>query len=254
MIDSLGSLLFTPAAGAWVGLLVTLGLASLLLGDSVLARLAQHVLVGAVLGYAALVALRQVLVPRLANGLFGNEPKLWLWLPLLLGLLMWIAGFDYLRTGFAGAQSQALPPWRRGLRLLGLLPVALMLGVGVAVALLGVVQGTLLPQLASVIRIGPDVGDPSGALAARLLMLVLTTATLIHLTVSRRQATATPRLLRTTLDIWRWLGARALWIAAGVLFARLAASRLSLLIGWMLDLATRLRATGVATWLQQFWN
>ncbi|HMN27545.1 MAG TPA: hypothetical protein PKE45_05260, partial [Caldilineaceae bacterium] len=68
-MDSVVSALFTPLAGAVLGLLIALVLFSTLLGENVLTRLAQHILVGAALGYAVLLAIRDLLLPTLTTAL-----------------------------------------------------------------------------------------------------------------------------------------------------------------------------------------
>lgn len=222
--------------GLWVGLIFSLILFSAILGDHAPMRLAQHILVGAALGYAALLTLREVLQPRLFALLLREDAAdQWLWAPLVLGLLLMAAAFEALLAAQQRAsEDDAIPTWRRLLRGLGLAPMALMLGVGISVALIGVVQGTLLPQLGQVIGIGPARAGPLSSVAGQAVLLLLTTATLLHLTFNPAQRLARqPAFVRTFFLGWAWLGKRALWIAAGVIFARLVAARLSLLIGWL---------------------
>jgi hypothetical protein len=86
-----------------------------------------------------------------------------------------------------------------------------------------------------------------------LLTLVLTSATLLHLTWEWPSG-GLPSWLRAPITLWRWIGLRALWFAAGVLFARLAASRLSLLIGWLESLGSYLEATGLRDLWLALWG
>jgi hypothetical protein len=66
---------------------------------------------------------------------------------------------------------------------------------------------------------------------AGVLTLLITTATLLYLYVDpARYLAGQPSYVRQLLNGWLWLGQRAIWLAAGILFARLMASRLSLLI------------------------
>ena len=63
------------------------------------------------------------------------------------------------------------------------------------------------------------------------MTLLITTATLLYLHVDpARYLAEQPSYVRRVLHGWLWLGQRALWLAAGIIFARLMASRLSLLI------------------------
>jgi hypothetical protein len=234
--------------GMGVGFCLTLALFSLLAGDRLVARLAQHLLVGAALGYAALLSWRAILQPRLLAPLWA-DPLLtpWLWLPLGLGILLWAGGI-------ATIVQPAAQRWR-WLRWAALLPVALLVGVGLAVGLIGVIQGSLLPQLWRTIGPGIDWVAPPDALLSSVITLLVTTATLLALTVGQAD-----RLLRPTAPLypllagWIGLGKRALWLAAGALFARLAASYLSLLIGQLHYWRTALNHFGLWPLVEWLWQ
>jgi hypothetical protein len=250
-MNSLLTALFTPTAAAWLALFVGLILMSVLVREHLLVRLVQHIFVGAALGYAALLAVREVLLPRFAAAWTGGGDG-WSLAPLLLGLIMWLAGLDYMRQS---SKLGAMPRWRRIVRQLGLIPVMLMIGVGVTVAVLGLFQGTLLPQ--SGVVVGNDIrldALPLDLFSA-ILMLVLTTATLLHLTWPQGwRASGVTRWLQAPVEVWRWIGLRALWLATGILFARLAAARLSLLIGWFESVGRQLDATGLRGLLLSLWE
>lgn len=243
-------------AGLWLGLLITLLVFSLLFGDTVLARVAQHLLVGAGTGYAVLLAIQYVLSVRLLAPLARGE---WLgMLPLLLlaGVLV-VAGVERI-IAQGGEQGPPAPPagrMRQFLHALGAIPLALLLGVGFAAGVVGIVQGTILVQTWQ--AIDGAFGGANGAgigFWAGVLTLLLTTATLLHLALNRRrQIEPLPRPLRDLLALWVWIGERALWIATGVLLARLFASRLTLLVdrvGWV---AATVQATGLWQWLNIIW-
>ena len=90
--------LFLPellaSVGLWMGLVISLLMFSLVAGDNGMARLAQYLLVGSALGYAAVLAWQEVLRPRLFAPL-QSAPADWrIWLPLLLGMLLLIAGAE----------------------------------------------------------------------------------------------------------------------------------------------------------------
>jgi hypothetical protein len=57
-----------------------------------------------------------------------------------------------------------------------------------------------------------------------------------------------PVYVRRLLNSWLWLGQRAIWLAAGIIFARLMASRLSLLIARIDYLITTFSATPFWQW------
>ncbi len=253
-------------AGLILGLLMSLAIGSCLIRDTVLARLAQYILVGAGLGYMSVVAWSNVLWPQLFAP-FLADPALWLTaaepdelqdhLPLLLGMVMWLGGLDLLFK----------PPGRRSgrrlLRLLAVFPAAILAGTGLGVGLSGTLQGTFWPQLAAAVEL-PQTGSYTapGVSAAggqapwllRLLTLVITGGVLIHLRLGRSTAdkggervpspsrgiasSVSPAGLTTlsrtvfgkALAIWEGIGRRALWLAAGMIFARLIAARFTLIL------------------------
>ena len=254
-------------AGLLLGFFISLAIGSYLIRDSFLARLAQYLLVGAGLGYMAVLIWRNVLWPRLFAP-FITDPLSWLSVhdpgllqslaPLLLGLLMWAGGVELL----------CRPPKRRSgrllLRLLAVIPAAVLGGVGLGVGLSGALQGTLWPQLSAALAspqaastAAPDAPAATGQ-AMRLLRfftLLITGGVLIHLYSGRATDPNGARLaakpasrmdesepptearadLRSTLigkllEIWGGVGRRALWLAAGMIFARLIAARFSLIL------------------------
>ena len=251
--------------GLVLGLVISLLIGSYLIRDSFLARLGQYVLVGAGLGYLAVIVWRNVLWPRLFAPLIA-DPMSWqsaldagllnLWLPLFLGVLMWGGGMELLRR----------PPERLGgrslVRLLTAVPAAILGGVVLGVAVSGAVQGTLWPQLGAALQspreaaVAVTDGPASGGQVTwlvRFLTLLITGGVLIHLQVgsnagaiengpSSSGASSSEgsgaaddgrhrlyrKPLQTLLHVWEGIGRRALWLAAGVIFARLVAARFSL--------------------------
>ena len=115
--------------GILIGFTLTLFIYSYLFGDNPLYRLAVHVLVGVSAAYAAVFIVAQVLLPiynQIARDPISPSSLLWL-IPTAMALLLII---------------KRLPAtW------LGNIPVAYLIGVGAAIALLGAIQGTLLPQI-----------------------------------------------------------------------------------------------------------
>jgi hypothetical protein len=213
----------------WGGLVMTLTILSGVLGDHALVRLGQHLLVGASLGYLGVLAIQHVLRPRLFAPLLADpagDPLRWV--PLGLGVILLIAGLD--RT-LRSPQSAPPPLWRRAIHGLGRLPVALLLAIGLSAGIFGLLQGTLFPQFgqAALTAFDPAVSMP--IFLAGVLTLLITTATMLYLYVDpTRHLAEQPIYVRRLLNSWLWLGQRAIWLAAGIIFARLMASRLSLLI------------------------
>jgi hypothetical protein len=236
--------------GFWLGLLVTLLVLSAMLGDNALARLGQHLVVGAALGYVAVLAVQHVLRPRLWTPLMENASAnapgaLWLWTPLALGMLLVVAGLD--RTWRTARPGGRLPLWRRALHGLGRIPVLFLLGVGVAAGLFGSLQGTFIPQFRRTAAIAFDPGASGLFFLIGVLTLLITTATLLYFYLDpARYLAEQPAYVKQLLHGWIWVGQRAVWLAAGLIFARLMASRLSLLIARVEYLVTALY--GAAFW------
>lgn len=119
--------------GIVVGLLLTLFIYSYLAGDNPLYRLSLHILVGVGAAYAAVIVVQQVLSPifQQIQQDAGNLDNL-LWLaPIFLGALLLL---------------KRLPTigW------LGNLTMAVLIGIGAAVAFAGALVGTVWPQITAV--------------------------------------------------------------------------------------------------------
>lgn len=239
--------------GLWLGLLLSLAIFSAVAGDNVFARLAQHLLVGAAVGYAALLAWQHVLRPRLLSPLLAGGAPFERWLVAALCLLLVAGGLE--RIVAQHAAPAAPGPARSALRFLAAFPAALLLGLSVAVALLGVLQGSLLPQALDTVRRGLDFGAPPAAFTAGALALLLATGALLALRVDPgRDLAGQPAPVRRLMLAWLWLGRRGLWFAAGILFARLAVARFSLLISRMDYFLDQFNRTGVWQWAEQLWR
>ena len=257
---------FLQNAGMLLGFFMSLAIGSYLIRDNFLARLAQYVLVGVSLSYMAVLAWRNVLWPQLFSpliheplALFVSGFSLWdavlwqNWLPLLLGLLLWGAGFELLRRPSARPARGAT-----FLRFLALIPAAILGGVLLGVGVAGALQGTLWPQFIKAAALTAPQITPlqpgrmpvwGGTIwLARLFVLLISGGVLIHVASLRgrtgRRSTgppaqargpapewrSAPPRIRKLLGAWEGIGRRALWLAAGVLFARLAAARFSLVL------------------------
>jgi hypothetical protein len=247
MADLLSQPDWLETAGVWVGLIVALLVFSAILGDHWLARLGQYILVGAGLGYAAAVTWHAVLgLPFVQELIAAPAAQPWNWTPIVLALLLALAAGE--RIIFQGEGGPPAGGLRRVLRWGGVLPVALLLGAGVAIVAVGVVQGTLLPQFlhAAVSGLRPEA--PLDVFLTGLLTLLITTSALVYFALDpQRHLEGQPGWVQRLMAGWVWLGQRAVWFAAGALFARLAASRTSLLIAQL----EWLRATFAATELWQ---
>ena len=207
-------------AGTFVAVILTLFVFSYLLGDNVLYRLAEHIFVGVALGYAVVVGFHTVLASKLFVPMAGAlsegdwEQALLLTAPLILGLFL------------LARPSKALS-W------LGNLSIAVLLGVGSALAIGGALLGTLLPQVDAttdithyIARYGPGLGLFSGFVA-----LAGTTGVLLHFYFAGGQEGKLAGLRDGLVRTWGGLGRWFIVIAFGALLATTFVSRLSLLIG-----------------------
>lgn len=103
---------------------------------------------------------------------------------------------------------------------------------------------------------GQSLAGGAPLLLTGLLTLLITGGALLHL-YSGRAADGDDRLpvrrfpapLRPVLKGWAWLGQRGLWLAAGVIFAHLFASRITLLIARLDALFFSQQASDLWRWL-----
>lgn len=237
-------------AGVWIAFLFTLMIFSALAGDNGVSRLAQHILIGASLGYAGVLAIRHVLMPRLfAPIMAGDATFTSTWLPLALGVILLLAALDRMRLQ-GDHRTAPIDAWRRALHGAGRLVVAVLLGIGLGAGVMGALQGTFIPQYLRAAQTGFS-ADASGAgLLAGMFTLLLTSAVLLQLFLDpTRHLSNQPAYVRNFMGSWLWVGQRALWFASGLIFARLVASRLSLLIARVLFLTQTVSDSPVWTWL-----
>ncbi|MCX7791581.1 MAG: hypothetical protein N2378_13150, partial [Chloroflexaceae bacterium] len=127
-----GDALTTLSVGL-IAVVLTLLVFSRLLGDNPAFRAVQYLFVGASLGYAFVVVYHQVLRPE-ALTLLGSVTD-----PLLFGLRLapWLLGL-LLLTRLTRRQTVS---W------LANIPLALLFGVAMALAVGGALAGTIVPQL-----------------------------------------------------------------------------------------------------------
>ncbi len=251
---------YWQSAGFLIGLVLSLLILSFIIRDNWLVRAAQFLLVGVTLAYTLVLAWSNVLWPRLFAPLLANPqplvdssgqpaPILWDgWLPLAVGLLIWAGGIDYLR----GDKGQKRP-W---LRHMAALPLALLVGVGLGAGVAGALQGTLLPQFRRAAELGQLFDGPANLWLVGLFTLAITGGALLHLQLGaiNGDSDQIPRLLRPLLVGWAWLGERALWLTAGVIFARLFASRITLLIARLDSIFFAQPVQELWRWLMAFWQ
>jgi len=195
---------YAGEVGMVVAALLTLMVYSyLVLDDNLVFRLAAHILVGVAVGYAVVVAVHNVLLPRL----WAISGDLTLLVPFLLCLFLLV------RPARAVAWFSNYP-------------IALLLGVGAGLAVVGAIGGTLVPQVVGSAWSIQLTGDPL-TIVNGLIILVGVIATLLSFHFTARRAGLAGRLLRWVRPTGRFF----ITVALGALFAGLLVSRLALLVG-----------------------
>jgi hypothetical protein len=192
----------------------TLMVLSYLIGDNPLFRVAVYIFVGVSAGYAAAVAWQHILLPKLIEPLlFGTQQqRLLLLVPLLLGILL---------------LAKLSPSTAR----LGNPAMAFLVGTGAAVAILGALFGTILPQTAASIDLfGTSAGGSSFEhLFEGFIFLIGTISTLVYFQYSSKASSSGPVRSRFVTRLG-WIGKIFIAITFGVLFAGVFAAALTALI------------------------
>jgi hypothetical protein len=184
----------------WVAAAVTIAVWSYLVGARRLFVLMQHLLAGLATGYLVVLAIRDVLVPRLAVPLIEHPRDNPLLVVALVGVGMLI--------GASWLPRRAMAP-----------AAAILVGGIAAYALGGAVVGTILPQIAAAL---PVAGVSSGTLAGEVISLVMTSLVLIAFLHGAPRGALTVRA--ATIGRWLLVGGIGGWIGF------LVVSRLSLLV------------------------
>ncbi len=204
--------LFSPdAAGAlatWVAAAATILTWSILIGARRPFTWTQRLLAGMLTGYLALLAIREVLVPRVLTPLADDPAGHPLLLLAMLLAVMLVA-------------ARWLPRW------VGAMPVSILVGATAAFALSGAMVGTVLPQVVGLL---PAPGADPAALAGAVGSVVVASLVLLALLHGRSEG----RVVGTLGRAGRWviLGGVGAWLGYLVL------SRLVLLSDRLAFLAT----------------
>ena len=206
---------FAGTAATWVAAIATIAVWSYLVGSRRLFVLMQHLLAGLATGYLVLLAIRDVLVPRLVVPLIEHPRDNAILVPALV-LVAMLVGASWLP--------------RRAIAPVG----AILVGGIAAFALGGAVVGTILPQIAAAL---PVTGASSPGVAGQVISLAITSLVLVAFLHGAPRGTITTRA--ATAGRWLLVGGIGGWIGF------LVVSRLSLLvdrIGFLLgDWLTLLR-------------
>lgn len=198
----------------WVAALVTLVVLGGLFGERRLFGWSQHLLAGLVTGFLTVLAISEVIVPRLVEPLVADP-----------------AGRPELLIGLALVAGTAAAPWLP--RVVAAVPVSIAIGSLAAFGLGGAVIGTLLPQLAAAVArpeptaLATVVGIGAAAVTGLVLLGFL-------------HGTPRGRLLSVAASTGRWLMLAGLggWLGY-LLFSRLIllVDRVAFLVGDWLGIA-----------------
>ncbi len=195
-----------------ISFVVTLLIFSYIFGDNPLFRLASYAFVGVAAGYAVVVVVGQVLVPKLFQPLLAGD--LLMLVPLVLGLNLLLKLF---------------PRFSR----FGTLPMAVLVGVAAAVAIGGAVFGTLLGQVQGSIQdfdFSQSSANPILQIIEALLVLVGTVCTLVYFQFGARVKNEQPPTRPALVESLARVGSGFLAITLGALFAGVFSSTITALV------------------------
>lgn len=217
-----------PLIGTAVAAALTLFAFSYLLGDNVLFRLAIYLFIGVSAGYAGAVAVESIVAPQLILPLqaqiMGNPPTnpLDLGVKLALSLLL----LNKLNPKAARFGNPVM---------------ALVVGAGAALAVVGVVQGTILPQVAAAVSYfdvdgldlalqGGYYGEAMGILAQGIILLLATGGSLAYFHFGARDRGMQAPQRSLLVDALAWIGRVFIAITLAALFAGALRAALAALI------------------------
>ena len=155
--------------GAFLGFFLTIAIFSYILGDNFLFRITISIFIGVAAGYAAIVALYNVIWPQLVFPiLFGSQSeKILAIIPFILGVFLLF---------------KLVPRYAS----LGNPVMAYLVGVGAAVIISGAVVGTIFPQVSASINTlnwkgyQAQGGAPFWSLIQGVIILISTITTMIY--------------------------------------------------------------------------
>jgi len=191
---------FTGAAAMWVAALATIATWSYLVGARRIFVLVQHLLAGLATGYLVLLAIREVLLPRLLTPLI-EQPRDHVLLVLAAALVAVLIGATWLPRALTAPAA------------------AIVVGGIAAFALGGSVVGTVLPQIAAAL---PTTKAASPDLIGEVISLAITSLVLFAFLHGAPRGRLTVRA--ATAGRWLLVGGIGGWLGF------LLVSRLSLLV------------------------
>ncbi len=183
----------------WVSALLTLGAYSILFSENKFFQLVEHIFVGVGAGFAVVVNYYSIVNKGIKP--MTGKGEWWLIIPLLIGVML----FGRFVKGMAWITR---------------IPISLLVGIGVALALRGAVQAELVQQIsANFINV---VGKTPGATINNLVMVVGTIGTIMYFFFTYKQ---TPIVMAGSA-VGKWI----MMVAFGAAFGNAVQGRISLLI------------------------
>jgi len=186
--------------GILIAGILTLAIYSFLYRDNPVYRVAESWLIGLSIGYILVINWQKAVMGLLIIPLFG-EGKLWLVIPLILGLLMF-------------ARFTRKSAW------LSRIPIAFMIGTGAGVAIPAMLYARTLKQMSASVM---PLVDSNGFSVEAVVVVVGLISTLAYFYFSREHKGPMGRLAR--------LGTYFLMIFFGATFGYTVMSRMSTFIG-----------------------
>ena len=194
----------------FLSFLFTVGILSYAFGDNPLYRLVLHIFIGVAVGYGTLVIIYQVLQPRLIDPLFSRD------LTVIALTVIPLVLFIFLVLKLSPRTAA-----------LGNISVAYLIGVGTAVAVGGVITGTLVPQVnATWVSIMPGAAPN---FFNNLILVVGTVTTLLYFQFWLRGRTAIGEIQRVAVLHWlSVVGQVFLTVTLGVIYGGMILSGLAI--------------------------
>lgn len=214
--------------GVVIAAILTMMVLSYILGDNLLFRLAAHIFVGVAVGYGVVLVLYSVLLPAVSELSSSTADPLNLTrvgLGLLLGLILLLFKFRPAQSNLSHALGNAV--------------LALIVGVGAALAIGGGLFGTLLPQVSTTMSISlnpahyqTDADTQAGLVEwlNNIIILLGTVGTFAYFTFAVRAPGPLGGLRETVIRFFAGMGRLIIIFTLGALFANTVSSRVALLI------------------------
>lgn len=207
-----------PLVGGAIASLLSIMVLSRAIADNPLYRFAQYLLIGVALGYIASVLVNQTLVPTITQATTGTPP-------LETVIVLGVSGLLVLLL---------LPRFgRQRASYLANMPLAVLFGIGAALALYGAARGTIVPLLLDSLALRRFNTNDIAVLSGTIVLLVALVITLLSFNfVQRREQPS------TVAQGVRSLGRGLILATFGVFLAAAVTTYVTALVG-QLDAITR---------------